>query len=115
MCIGTTDTTNKLNVKGTIKSEELIIETTWADYVFDNDYQLKPLGEVESFIQKNKHLPGIQPAAEIQRNGLRVAATSAKMMEKIEELTLYIIGQNKKLAELEAAMKLLKIKLNLQQ
>ena len=106
--IGTTIGNYPLNVKGIIKSEELIIETTWADYVFNHDYTLKPLEEVDAFIQQHKHLPGVQSAAEIQTNGLKVAASSTKMMEKIEELTLYIIEQNKKLKTLEAAIEMLK-------
>jgi hypothetical protein len=99
--IGTISGNYPLNVKGIIRSEELIIETNWADYVFHNDYRLKPLEEVDAFIQQHKHLPGIATAAEIQNNGLKVAATSTKMMEKIEELTLYIIEQDKKWKALE--------------
>jgi hypothetical protein len=110
--IGTTNGNYPLNVKGIIRSEELIIETNWADYVFNNDYNLKPLEEVDAFIQEHKHLPGVQPAAEIQTNGLKVAASSTKMMEKIEELTLYIIEQNKKLKTLEAAIEILKTNQN---
>ena len=106
--IGTTTGNYPLNVKGIIRSEELIIETNWADYVFNHDYPLRSLEEVEAFIQEHKHLPGVQSATEIQTNGLKVAASSTKMMEKIEELTLYIIEQNKKLKTLEAAIEMLK-------
>jgi hypothetical protein len=102
VCIGTEDKTYKLNVNGTIRSKELIVESNWADYIFDDKYKLRPLEEVESFIQQNKHLPAVPSAANIQANGLKVSEISAKMMEKIEELTLYIIEQNKKIKKLEA-------------
>lgn len=101
--IGTTDKTYKLNVNGTIRSKELIVESNnWPDYVFEDKYKLTPLEEVEAFIQQNKHLPVVPSAANIQANGLKVSEIFAKMMEKIEELTLYIIEQNKKIKKLEA-------------
>lgn len=85
----------KLAVNGTIRAKEIRVQTGWADYVFADDYQLRPLEEVERFIQDNKHLPDIQPAKEIQENGLDMAATTTKMMAKIEELTLYLIDLKK--------------------
>ena len=108
VCIGTTSKDERLNVKGTIKSEELVVATGWADYVFEDKYKLKTLEEVNDFIQQHKHLPGIPTAAEIQAKGLRVAESSTKMMEKIEELTLYIIEQNNRLKKLEATIEILK-------
>lgn len=85
----------KLAVNGNIRAKEIRVQTGWADYVFADDYQLRPLEEVETFIKANKHLPDIQPAKEIQENGLDVAATTTKMMAKIEELTLYLIDLKK--------------------
>jgi trimeric autotransporter adhesin len=80
--------------------------TNWADYVFNKNYKLAPLAEVEAFINKNKHLPGVQSADEIVKNGgIDVNQMFAKQMEKIEELTLYIIEQNKKIQALEKAVK----------
>ena len=99
--IGTTNPSYKLSVKGNIRSEELVVETGWADYVFEKSYNLKPLYEVEAFIQKNKHLEGIPSAKEIQANGLSVGAVQTRMMEKIEELTLYIIELKKELDSLK--------------
>lgn len=99
--IGTTNPSYKLSVKGNIRSEELVVETGWADYVFEKSYNLKPLYEVEAFILKNKHLEGIPSAKEIQTNGLAVGAVQARMMEKIEELTLYIIELKKELDSLK--------------
>lgn len=99
--IGTTNPSYKLSVKGNIRSEELVVETGWADYVFERSYNLKPLHEVEAFILKNKHLEGIPSAKEIQANGLSVGAVQTRMMEKIEELTLYIIELKKEIDSLK--------------
>jgi hypothetical protein len=78
----------------------------WSAYVFENDYNLRPLHEVDAFVKENKHLPGVPSAAEMVENGLDVATMDAKLLEKIEELTLYMIQldrDNKALkAELEA-------------
>ncbi|MFD2603234.1 hypothetical protein [Flavobacterium suzhouense] len=69
--------------------------TDWADYVFAPDYGLMPLAEVEKFTKENNHLPNVPSAADMVNNGLDVAKMDAKLLEKIEELTLYIIEQNK--------------------
>ncbi|MCP3927182.1 MAG: hypothetical protein GY714_31880 [Desulfobacterales bacterium] len=89
----------KLAVKGKIRAEEIVVETGWADYVFENDYILKPLSEVETFIKKNKHLPEVPPAKQIKKDGLSMSEMMAIQMKKIEELTLYLIEQNKKTLE----------------
>lgn len=73
----------------------------WADYVFDPSYQLLPLEKVESFVKENKHLPNVPSAEEMAKNGLDVSQTSAKLMEKIEELTLYMIEMNKEIKALK--------------
>lgn len=92
----------RLYVEGGILTEKVKVALrnsgNWADYVFENDYPLMPLHEVEAFILKNKHLPGVASAADLAKEGLDLAEMQAKHMEKIEELTLYIIEQNKKLA-----------------
>lgn len=94
--IGTANTAGyKLAVNGKIRAKEIRVETGWADYVFAPEYKLRPLEEVESFIKANQHLPEIQPASEIQANGLDVANVTTKMMAKIEELTLYLIEMKK--------------------
>jgi len=94
--IGTANTAGyKLAVNGKVRAKEIRVETGWADYVFAPEYKLRPLEEVESFIKANQHLPEIQPASEIQANGLDVAAATTKMMAKIEELTLYLIEMKK--------------------
>ncbi|WP_394991344.1 hypothetical protein [Emticicia sp.] len=99
--IGTTTPNNKLDVLGIIRANEVIVETGWADYVFNEDYNLKPLDEVEAFIKANKHLPSVPSAASIQDKGAHVAELMTKMMEKIEELTLYSIQQKKEIDALK--------------
>lgn len=99
--IGVLSPANKLEVNGVIRANEVIVETGWADYVFQDDYKLKPLSEVEAFIKENKHLPSLPSAAKIQDKGAHVAELMTKMMEKIEELTLYSIEQKKEIDELK--------------
>lgn len=84
--------------------------TDWADYVFAENYKLMPLADVEAFTQKNGHLPNVPSAKEMVDEGLDVAKMDAKLLEKIEELTLYIIKQDKELEELKAAVKALQSK-----
>lgn len=83
----------KLSVNGKVICEELKVQLSgsWPDYVFANDYELKSIEEVNDFIKVNKHLPNMPAAKEIEQSGLSVGEMQSKMMEKIEELTLYII------------------------
>lgn len=99
--IGTTTPDNKLDVKGIIRAEEVVVETGWADYVFEENYELNELEKVEAFIKENKHLPNVPSAKEIQESGAHVADLMTKMMAKIEELTLYTIKQQKEIDELK--------------
>lgn len=101
--IGTTnpDPFYKLSVNGKIRAKEIRVNTGWADYVFAKGYRLKPLAEVERYIKQHQHLPGIAPAATLQKQGVDISAMQTKMMEKIEELTLYLIEANKKIEALE--------------
>ena len=69
------------------------------DFVFEEDYELKTIGEVEDFINENGHLPDIPPAAQSEEHGLEVGEMSARLLQKIEELTLYTIEQQKQLDE----------------
>lgn len=91
----------KLAVAGTIGARKIKVTLAdpWADFVFEKDYPLPTLPEVDQFIQKNKHLPGVPSAEEVKKNGLDIAETQAILLQKIEELTLYIIEQNKKIEE----------------
>jgi hypothetical protein len=99
--IGTTSITDadyKLSVLGGIRARKVKVDQlTWSDYVFNKDYKLLSLEQVEQFIQQNKHLPGVPSAKEIEKQGLDVGDNQAVLLKKIEELTLYLIGQNKKL------------------
>lgn len=102
--IGTGNPQNRLDVCGTIRATEVLVQVGWCDYVFADDYDLMPLSEVQAFLDKNHHLPGIQPATEIESEGLPVADMLAKHMEKIEELTLYILQQQSEIDELKAEL-----------
>lgn len=83
---------------GKIHAKEIEVKANvWADYVFKKDYQLKSLEEVEKHITEKGHLPNIPSAAEVIENGINVAEMNTKFLEKIEELTLYSIDQNKQL------------------
>lgn len=97
--IGTTNPTYPLAVNGTIRAKEIIVETGWADFVFDEDYQLPSLAEVERHIKAEKHLPGIPSAAKVAADGVSVGEMQAKLLQKIEELTLHQIEQEKRLNE----------------
>jgi len=99
--IGTTNATHKLNVNGTIRANEIIVETGWADYVFEKDYKLLSLPEVENFIKENKHLPDVPSAQEVSDNGVSLGDMQSKLLQKVEELTLYVIDQNKRIEKLE--------------
>ncbi|MCF6130428.1 hypothetical protein L1S35_12150 [Flavobacterium sp. AS60] len=89
----------KLFVEGGILTEKVKVAlrstANWADYVFEKNYDLMPLKNVEEYIAKHKHLPGIDSASELAKNGLDLAEMQAKHMAKIEEMMLYIIEQNK--------------------
>ncbi len=98
--------TFKLAVEGKIGAREVVVTTAaWADYVFDPSYSLRPLSEVESFIKVNKHLPEIPSAEEIKTNGHKLGEMDVLLLKKVEELTLYIIEQEKRIKELESKNK----------
>ena len=94
----------RLSVDGKIMCEELKVQnsTTWPDYVFASEYDMLSLEELEQYIAQHQHLPNIPSANEVDANGILVGDLQSKMLEKIEELTLYIIAQDKRIEELEA-------------
>lgn len=99
----------KLSVDGKVVCEELLVQLSpWPDYVFTDDYQLKSLEEVEQFISENNHLPGVPTANDVETNGLQVGEMQKIMMEKIEELTLYMIDLQKQNDTLKAEIEELK-------
>jgi hypothetical protein len=85
----------RVMVGGTLSAKEIKVTTTGADYVFENDYKLRPLAEVESFIAKHKHLPEMMSAKAMQADGMPVSDVVTKQLAKIEELTLYAIQAQK--------------------
>ena len=97
--IGTTnisDNTYKLYVEGSIRTRKVRVDqSTWADHVFHPSYQLPSLQEVEAYIKKHQHLPDVPSAVEVQNNGLDLGDNQAVLLQKIEELMLYTIEQNK--------------------
>jgi hypothetical protein len=105
-----------LLVKGGILTEKVKVAlaaagTDWADYVFEPSYKLMSLEAVEAFTKENKHLPNVPSADAMVESGLDVAQTSKMFMEKIEELTLYMIELNKEVKSLKAENEVLKAKL----
>ena len=118
--IGTSSPQSKLAVNGKITAEEVEVitnvaaaefkvkDTAWSDFVFDNNYNLPSLDTVETFIKENKHLPDIPSAKVVDENGLSMAEMMKKQMQKIEELTLYVIEQNKEIQELKEELAELK-------
>jgi hypothetical protein len=92
----------RLYVKDGIVSEEVLVKLpnadgTWPDYVFNNDYDLQDLTSVESFIKINKHLPELPSANEVIENGIELGKMNALLLKKIEELTLYILQQQRQI------------------
>jgi hypothetical protein len=95
--IGTTQPDAKLTVKGKIHAEEVKVDLSvpGPDYVFEKNYDLKPLEEVESYINANKHLPEIPSAKTMEKEGISMGEMQMKLLQKVEELTLYLIEQQK--------------------
>jgi hypothetical protein len=97
--ISTNDPNYKLFVETGIRTRKITVDqTAWPDFVFDPAYSLLPLRQLSSFINKNKHLPGVASAAEVESNGVDLGANQAVLLKKLEELTLYIIQQDEKIA-----------------
>lgn len=102
--IGTTTPDSKLTVKGKIHTQEVKVDLAGAvapDYVFYKDYHLKSLEEVQQYINKEGQLPNIPSAKQMEEDGINLKEMNLKLLEKIEELTLYTIQQHKKINELQ--------------
>ncbi len=84
----------KLSVNGAIRAKRIKCETGWADFVFDEGYELRSLDEVKKHIIENGHLPEIPSEEEVSKNGIELGEMNAKLLQKIEELTLYLIEEN---------------------
>lgn len=111
--IGTTDTKGyRLAVNGNAIFTKVKVQSygVWADYVFDDDYKLRPITELEKFIQQNRHLPEVPTTTEVEQLGIDLGSNQIILLKKVEELTLYLIQQNKEIEELKSKIKKLEAK-----
>ncbi|WP_333621323.1 hypothetical protein [Sphingobacterium multivorum] len=107
--IGTANPTEKLAVNGTIRAKEIKVEANpWPDYVFNDDHQLMPLDSLASFVKENKHLPNIAPAKSVEENGVALGELNRQLLQKIEEMTLYLIDQSREIKSLKNEVQALK-------
>ncbi len=104
----------KLTVEGKVGAREFIAVSTdlinWPDYVFQKNYELMPLSDLENYISNNQHLPDVPSASEVEINGIALGEMNSKLLQKIEQLTLYIIDQNKKIENLQKKVDVLENK-----
>jgi hypothetical protein len=101
--IGTTNPTDMLTVAGKIGAREIKVSTNaGADFVFEPDYKLPDLNELEKFVKTNKHLPEIPTANQMVENGINLGELNIKLLKSLEELTLHVIELNKRMEKLEA-------------
>lgn len=94
------NTAYRLDVNGAMRSNEVVVNTDGADFVFDAGYELRDLDEADQYIRENKHLPDIE-SAEMQKNGLELGKMDMKLLQKVEELTLYMIALKKEMSEMK--------------
>lgn len=102
-----TNTSYVLDVNGNARANEVVVNTSGADYVFASGYKLDPLHYLEHYIAKEHHLPGIAPAARMQQEGINLGDNQTQLLAKIEELTLYLIQQDKQTQALKEKIKTL--------
>jgi len=104
--IGIANPLNKLDVNGTIHSKSVLIDLNgWSDYVFRKDYKLPDLNKVKTYIDQHQHLPEVPSEAEMVKTGLDVSEANRLLLKKVEELTLYIIAQDKSIKVLNGKMR----------
>jgi len=116
--IGTTNPTQKLEVAGTVYSQEVKVEIaagTGPDYVFEPDYDLRTLEEIKDYIEENKHLPEVPSAKEMEANGVQLGEMNILLLKKIEELTLYQIELLERLDQQQAEFRNQQVELMAQQ
>jgi hypothetical protein len=117
VCIGTEipALNYKLSVDGDIICEEVYVLDSgdWPDWVFDEGYELMSLQELENSIREYNHLPGLPPASEVEENGFELGDMQKRVLQKVEELTLYTIEQGKQLSEQAALIDELQKKVTL--
>ena len=97
--VGTTNPDHELTVDGTIHSEEVLVDLNvpGPDYVFEENYPLQDLNSLEQYLKANKHLPEVPPAAQMEKEGIKVGEMEMVLLKKVEELTLYVIELKKEL------------------
>ena len=99
---GNQSVNGNIAIQGKLEAKEIKVTTTpTADFVFENDYNLPTLASIENHIKKKKHLPEIASAKEMEKNGVNVGQFQIKLLQKIEELTLYTIQQQKEIDRLK--------------
>ncbi|WP_320054429.1 hypothetical protein [uncultured Acetobacteroides sp.] len=103
----------ELDVIGTIRAREIKVDLNGADFVFEKDFKLMTLNELEKFVTEQKHLPEIAPAKEMEKNGTELGELNSKLLQKMEEMTLYMIEQNKRIDSIQEQNKLLKKEIEL--
>ncbi len=109
MGIGKKEPKDRLEVNGQIHAKSVKVDIKeWADTVFEDGYDLSRLREIETYIQKNGHLPEIPSAAEVEQNGIELGAMNALLLKKIEELTLHLIEKEKQIDQLTKDVQALK-------
>ena len=103
--IGTNTPQAKLTVDGNVCAKEVRVSLSgspcWPDYVFAQDYDLMNFSDLKQYIQSNSHLPGVPSAAEVEENGVELGATTEILLQKIEEMTLYILQLEERVQQLE--------------
>lgn len=109
--IGTTNPDQLLTVAGTVHAKEVVVNTSIVvpDYVFKKNYNLPSLNTVETYVNKNHHLPGVSSAGEISKKGLNLGETNLQLLKKVEELTLYMIKLNKTVERQQQEINRLKV------
>ena len=101
-----------LDANGSVRANEVVVNTMGADFVFEENYKLPSLLDVESFIKQHKHLPDIAPAAEMEKNGLSLGEMDIKLLQKMKEMTLYMIELKKDMEGMKTENEDLKRKLS---
>lgn len=108
LLIGKTSQANtayKVDINGKVRANEIVVNTTGADFVFESGYPLRPIADLEKFVKQNRHLPEIPSAKTMQQEGVGISDLQTRLLQKVEELTLYIIQQQKEIDELKKKVK----------
>nr|WP_315424088.1 hypothetical protein [uncultured Pedobacter sp.] len=103
----------RLAVNGNIRAKEVKVEATgWPDFVFQKDYKISSLADLDRYIKANKHLPGVPSAQEVKQNGIELGEMNKLLLQKIEELTLHLIEKDKTIASILKRMDEIEQKVN---